>query len=166
MSLTRAELEVMRRRWASVPWKYPVVREAGGEFYVVAGPFESRTEAETVCASATRAEGDVARLLAIILLGIPIDGEPEFTATRGPKSEASRRRGALIKRLRRSMGISQHGLAQRAGVAQAQVSRLELGQARVRVDILERLAHALQVPVGDLMLNGHANGKAVTGGEP
>lgn len=46
---------------------------------------------------------------------------------------------------RQKCGLSQNGLAQKAGLAQQTVRKLELGRAYPALDTLERLAHALGV---------------------
>jgi transcriptional regulator with XRE-family HTH domain len=48
-------------------------------------------------------------------------------------------------------GLSQRALAERAGVGQVLVGRLELGQTDPRLSSLRKLAEAFDVTVGDLV---------------
>ncbi|UWU76591.1 helix-turn-helix domain-containing protein [Bradyrhizobium huanghuaihaiense] len=55
-----------------------------------------------------------------------------------------------IRQLRRSSRMSQRDLADRAGVRQALVSQIELGEANVTLDSLLKIAIALQVDLDAL----------------
>lgn len=58
-----------------------------------------------------------------------------------------------LRELRRARGWSQTELARRAGVRQATVSHLESGAAaKLSLEVLERLADALQVDPGYLLV--------------
>jgi transcriptional regulator with XRE-family HTH domain len=58
-----------------------------------------------------------------------------------------------IKELRTAKGWSQRELSRRAGVRQATVSHLESGKVKtVDLSVLERLAKALQVDAGYLIV--------------
>jgi transcriptional regulator with XRE-family HTH domain len=48
----------------------------------------------------------------------------------------------LVRYARRSAGLSQRSLAQRAGVPHSTVARIELGRLAPRVDTLERILRA------------------------
>lgn len=52
---------------------------------------------------------------------------------------------------RQARGLSQRALADRAGVGNVLVARLELGQTDPRLSTLRRLAGALNVSVGELV---------------
>lgn len=58
---------------------------------------------------------------------------------------------ANLKRLRQARGLSQADLATVAGVADSYVSMLERGQRIPPLDTVAVLAHALNVPVRDLL---------------
>ncbi len=55
-----------------------------------------------------------------------------------------------LRTLRTGRGLSQERLAVDAGVDRAWVSEVERGQGNTSVDLLDRLADALGVPIGDL----------------
>ncbi len=59
--------------------------------------------------------------------------------------------GAKIKICRLRAGLSQAGLAQRAGISPNTVARLERGEHRPTLATIEALAHALSVTVSDLL---------------
>jgi transcriptional regulator with XRE-family HTH domain len=56
-----------------------------------------------------------------------------------------------LRALRRSRGMTQRDLAGRANVTVSYVSTLEAGAAAPGIDLLERLARALQADVTDLL---------------
>lgn len=55
--------------------------------------------------------------------------------------------GLTVKSLRTEMGITTTVLAQKVGISQAQISRLENGQQGFRSGTLVKIAGALDVPV-------------------
>jgi transcriptional regulator with XRE-family HTH domain len=55
-----------------------------------------------------------------------------------------------LRSLRTDRGLSQERLAADAGVDRAWVSELERGQGNTSIDLLDRIAAALEVPIGDL----------------
>lgn len=59
--------------------------------------------------------------------------------------------GRNVRRLRREMELSQESLGLTAGVDRAYVSAVERGKRNPTVVILEKLAKALGVPLGDLV---------------
>ncbi len=67
---------------------------------------------------------------------------------------------ANVRRLRRTQGLTQVGLAERAGLCQSWISRLERRAENPSIATLQRLAMGLCVEVRDL-LDGPA-----TGGSP
>lgn len=56
-----------------------------------------------------------------------------------------------LRLLRTARGLSQERLAVDAGVARAWVSQLERHKGNSSLDLLDRLAKALDVPVADLL---------------
>jgi transcriptional regulator with XRE-family HTH domain len=56
-----------------------------------------------------------------------------------------------IRRLRKEKAWSQHDLANEAGVRQALVSALELGDANPTLESLDKIATALGVSLADLL---------------
>lgn len=58
--------------------------------------------------------------------------------------------GRRVRELRTERGISQEGLAHRAGVHRTYVSDLERGNRNVGLDNIYALAEALGVPAADL----------------
>lgn len=75
--------------------------------------------------------------------------KPDFDAT---EYEAGRAEAILaielaqaIRELRLELGLTQTQLAERAGLRQPEVSRLESGGGTPTIGMLERLAHALEV---------------------
>ena len=67
---------------------------------------------------------------------------------------------ATVRRLRRTQGLTQVGLAERAGLCQSWISRLERRTENPSIATLRRLATGLQVGIADL-IDGPA-----TGGSP
>ena len=57
-----------------------------------------------------------------------------------------------LRLLRTARGLSQERLAVDAEVARGWISQIELQKSNVTLDLLERLARALDVPVGALLL--------------
>lgn len=60
--------------------------------------------------------------------------------------------GAMIRRRRHELGLTQEELEELSGVAQHYQSQIELGKARPGDDILRALADGLQVPFSRLVL--------------
>ena len=58
--------------------------------------------------------------------------------------------GRNIERLRIERDLSQEALADKAKIDRAHAGRIERGKINVTVDVLERLARALGVKVGEL----------------
>lgn len=56
--------------------------------------------------------------------------------------------GQRIKKYRKACGMSQEQLAEAIGVDQKHVSRIEVGKSYPTIDRLEKIAQALQVPMG------------------
>lgn len=58
---------------------------------------------------------------------------------------------AAVRRLRLARGLKQQELATRAGIPQGHVSGIENGKKSAGVDVLARLAEALECPVTELL---------------
>ena len=56
--------------------------------------------------------------------------------------------GERIKMFRKASGFSQEQLAEMIGIEQKHVSRLEVGKSYPTIDRLEKIATALNVPMG------------------
>lgn len=59
--------------------------------------------------------------------------------------------GAAIRSLREKDGYSQNGLAEAAGLTQANLSLIESERRNARVATLNKIARALRVPVAAIM---------------
>jgi transcriptional regulator with XRE-family HTH domain len=57
-----------------------------------------------------------------------------------------------IRPLRLARGFTQAELAERAGVREATISELETGKSRRLLEVLDRIAQALGVEPGELMM--------------
>ena len=60
-------------------------------------------------------------------------------------------RGAVLKKARERRKLTQAALAKKVGVHQVTIARLETGERRPSMDLLQRLAKALKVEVGELL---------------
>lgn len=52
-----------------------------------------------------------------------------------------------IHNARRAKGLTQQELAEMVGIKQCAVARIESGKHRIRLDILEKIAHALDIKI-------------------
>lgn len=52
-----------------------------------------------------------------------------------------------IMNARRAKGLTQQELADMVGVAQGSIARIESGKHRIRLDKLEKIAHALDIKI-------------------
>ena len=57
----------------------------------------------------------------------------------------------MLKKARERRKLTQQALADKVGVRQETIARLETGKRRPSMDLLQRLAKALKVKVGDLL---------------
>jgi transcriptional regulator with XRE-family HTH domain len=57
----------------------------------------------------------------------------------------------VLSRARRRAKLTQAALAKKVGVHQVTIARLETGERRPSVRLLQRLAKTLRVPVGELL---------------
>ena len=58
--------------------------------------------------------------------------------------------GAVVRKRRERLGLSQEDFAEVAGVHRTYISSIELGKVQVSIGIAYRLALALQVPLSGL----------------
>lgn len=66
----------------------------------------------------------------------------------GPRSALV---GAAIAKRRQRLGISQYALADRSGMSQSIIAKIEVGRTNIRVEQLLDLAAALGVKPGSLL---------------
>ncbi len=57
----------------------------------------------------------------------------------------------MLKKARNRRGITQAALGKKVGVHQVTIARLETGVRRPSMDLLQKLAKALKVPVSELV---------------
>jgi|SRR5579884_661097 transcriptional regulator with XRE-family HTH domain len=67
----------------------------------------------------------------------------------------SRKLGCRIKEIRRARGLTQERLAEQADLSPRYLSRLEVGQQSPSIEMLTRLARALNVEMWELFDFGH-----------
>ncbi len=60
--------------------------------------------------------------------------------------------GNAVRDARLAAGLSQEELALRAGIHRTYVSSVELGKVRIGLEVSQRLAHGLGVPLSQLIL--------------
>ena len=60
-------------------------------------------------------------------------------------------RGRVLKKARERRKLTQQALADKVGVRQETIARLESGTRQPSMDLLHRLAKALKVKIGDLL---------------
>jgi len=82
--------------------------------------------------------------------------EPEYRYYKGKQSQSANRDnlnriGLAVRRLRETKGYSIQELAQKAGMKRPNLSRLEHGKHQPSLEILERIAEALEVPVAEII---------------
>lgn len=63
--------------------------------------------------------------------------------------------GLRIKELRKSKGLSQEELAEKAETSQNYLSRIECGKENPTLDMLIKLSHALEVEMWEMFDFGH-----------
>lgn len=56
-----------------------------------------------------------------------------------------------VLRQRKALGLSQEGLADQAGMDRTWLSKLETTKAAVSIDIIEKIARALEVEASELL---------------
>lgn len=78
-----------------------------------------------------------------------------------PVSEVPPALGPNLRRLRSKRGLSLERLARRSGVSRAMLSQIELGQSAPTINLLWKVARALDVPFSNLIERSNANPPAV-----
>lgn len=68
--------------------------------------------------------------------------------------------GERIKEIRKAKGLTQEQLAELVDIEQKHVSRLELGKNAPTIDRLEKIAAALNVPMGSFFDSGNQEANA------
>ncbi|MBI4849710.1 MAG: helix-turn-helix transcriptional regulator [Nitrospirae bacterium] len=69
---------------------------------------------------------------------------------KNPADDTRRKLGQRIRELRKSAGITQEELGERAELNYKFIGELERGQVNVSLDSIVRIAEALRVKIGDL----------------
>lgn len=67
------------------------------------------------------------------------------------KSVVSKKIGKRLKKLRKKRGVSQEELAHLSGVYRTYISHIEVGRYNPSIYILYKIAHALKIPVEELL---------------
>jgi ribosome-binding protein aMBF1 (putative translation factor) len=83
----------------------------------------------------------------------PLERLPSASEEEEVKEEQASRREAIgtnIRRARTAAGLSQSGLARRAGISDRYLSNVERGRRAVSIDFLVRVAYYLDVPLESL----------------
>jgi len=99
--------------------------------------------------------------------GAPVNGKPEAkeewayppAATEG--SDLAPIVGANLRRLRMRRGLSLEKLSQRSGVSRAMLGQIELGQSAPAINVLWKIARALDVTFATLIQAREAGGTTV-----
>lgn len=68
--------------------------------------------------------------------------------------------GSRIKKFRKACGLSQEQLAEMVGIEQKHLSRLEVGKSYPTIDRLEKIATALNTPMGSFFDSGNKEANA------
>ena len=66
-------------------------------------------------------------------------------------SDNWRKRGIRIRRLREKRGWTQEMLADKVAVSRVTIARIEIGNRRPSLELLERIAKTLKVKMGDIL---------------
>jgi transcriptional regulator with XRE-family HTH domain len=69
--------------------------------------------------------------------------------------------GTNLKRARSERGLSLAELAQRSGVSRSMLNQIERGQSAPTINVLFRIAQALDLPFSDLLADARASGPRV-----
>ena len=59
--------------------------------------------------------------------------------------------GQNIKRIRKEKGLTQKRLGELCGINEANIRKYELGGAKPKIETIQKIAEALQVPLSDLI---------------
>ena len=66
-------------------------------------------------------------------------------------SDTWRKRGMRLKRIREKRGWTQEMLADKVAVSRVTIARIEIGNRRPSLELLERIAKTLKVKMGDIL---------------
>lgn len=67
-------------------------------------------------------------------------------------NEARRKFGANVRRVRKSMGLSQEALADESGIHRTYIGSVERGERNISLDNILAIARALKVSPAELLL--------------
>jgi transcriptional regulator with XRE-family HTH domain len=70
--------------------------------------------------------------------------------------------GAVIRKRRNELGLSQEQLSEKVGVSYQQIQRYENGGSMLNVENVQRIAKALAIPVTSFFVSGNVTGVAET----
>lgn len=60
--------------------------------------------------------------------------------------------GLVIRKLRQQKGLSQENLAFEANIDRTYISDIEKGDRKISIEIIEKLANALQTPISEIFI--------------
>lgn len=66
-------------------------------------------------------------------------------------SDITKRLGANVSRLRKERGLSQEAFAHNAGIHRTYISDIERGARNPTIEVVAKIAKALNVPAGSLL---------------
>jgi transcriptional regulator with XRE-family HTH domain len=98
--------------------------------------------------------------------GAPANGKPDakewaYPTAEGEGSDLAPIVGANLRRLRMRRGLSLEKLSQRSGVSRAMLGQIELGQSAPTINVLWKIARALDVTFATLIQAREAGGTTV-----
>jgi transcriptional regulator with XRE-family HTH domain len=85
----------------------------------------------------------------------------EVTAPAGDPTDLAPVVGKNLRRLRTERGLSLQGLAEASGVSRAMLGQVELGQSAPTINVLWKMARALEVPFSALITSQSSGGAKV-----
>ena len=74
-------------------------------------------------------------------------------------SDISKAFGKVVRRRREGLGLSQEALADKAAIHRTYVSSIELGKVRVGLDVANKVANGLGIPLSELIAEAQGPGK-------
>lgn len=95
----------------------------------------------------------------------PKSKKPADAAPGEPAADLAPVVGKNLKRLRTERGLSLERLAQLSGVSRAMLGQVELGQSAPTINVLWKMARALDVPFSALITTSQTTGAKVLRGE-